>query len=558
VIAALPQERIVASLETGLMRVQGETLTPVERRAVASYLSPIVATSADTPAAPRCASASPTVGGPSDWTSWGVSLANERFQRAPGFTVDQVPALKLKWAFGFEGEANAAANPTVWGNRVFVGSASGRVYSLGADDGCLAWTFKAEGGVRAAVVIGPGTPGARTPTAYVSDVRATVYALDVATGALKWSRKIEEHRAARIAGSPVLYEGRLFVPISSGEEGIGAQPGYECCTFRGSLAALDADTGAVVWHTYVIPEVPVPRGKNARGVTIWGPSGAAIWSSPTIDPRTNTVYAATGDSYSQPAAPTSDSIVAFDLTTGAIKWVYQATAGDAFTMACVGADTTNCPDKAGPDHDFGQPPILLTLPGGGRVLLAGQKSGVVHALDPDHEGRKLWERRIGRGGIIGGIEWGSASDGTQMLVPLSDLTFKDPRTRVPDAAQGGGMFALDAADGAVVWTTRVNACGERLACSPSMTAPSAVVPGAVFAGSMDGHFRAFATSDGKVLWDFDTARDFATVNGVRARGGSIDVGGPAIANGLVVTTSGYGNWGGMRGNVLLAFSVEGR
>jgi polyvinyl alcohol dehydrogenase (cytochrome) len=348
------------------------------------------------------------------------------------------------------------------------------------------------------------------------------------------------------------------VPLSSGEEGLGSQPGYECCTFRGSLAALDAGTGAVLWHTYAIPDLPVPRGKNARGVMRWGPSGAAIWSSPTVDPRANAVYAATGDSYSQPAAPTSDSIVAFDLTTGAVKWVYQATVGDAFTMACVGVDTTNCPEQAGPDHDFGQPPILLPLPDGRRLLLAGQKSGVVHALDPDRGGAKVWERRIGRGGIIGGIEWGSASDGTRMLVPLSDLTFKDPKTRAPDPAQGGGMFALNAADGAILWTTRPNACGERPSCSPSLSAPAAAIPGAVFAGSVDGHIRAFATSDGKVLWDFDTARDFPTVNGVKARGGSIDVAGPAIANGLVVTTSGYGTWGGMRGNVLLVFSVDGR
>jgi polyvinyl alcohol dehydrogenase (cytochrome) len=562
VIGGLTADRIASSLTTGLMRAQGEALTPEQRLLVARYVSAAAPGPAPGASAsvPRCGADVKPAATSRDWTAWGVTLANDRFQQSPGFTVEQVPTLKLKWAFGFDGEINAAANPTIAGDRVYVGSGSGRVYSLGLRDGCVAWTFKADGGVRAAVVVGAVKPG-DPPLAFVSDIRATVYALDAATGELKWTRRLEEHPAARITGSPVLYGGRLFVPLSSVEEATGAQPAYECCKFRGSLIVVDASNGSPVWQTYTIREKPTPQGTNGRGVTRWGPSGAALWSSPTIDPRTGSVYVATGDGYSQPAAPTTDAVIAMDLATGAIKWVNQVTSGDVFTMACGGADQTNCPDKPGPDHDFGQSPILVTLPGGRRVLLAGQKSGEVHALDPDAQGRKLWTKAIGRGGELGGIEWGSASDGTRMFVPLSDIRFKEPQARGRgglDSTTGGGMFALAIADGSVAWTQRANACGDRPSCSPALSAPAAAVPGAVFSGSVDGHFRAYASTTGAVIWDFDTAREFTTVNGVTARGGSIDVAGPAIAGGMVVTTSGYGQWGGMRGNVLLAFSVDGK
>jgi polyvinyl alcohol dehydrogenase (cytochrome) len=562
VLSALSRERIVSALDTGLMRVQGEGLTAAERATLAAYLSAAVAAgaAADTATMRRC-EARPAAVRAGDWTTWGVTLANERFQRAPGLTAAAVPALKLKWAFGFEGESNAAANPTIVGDRVLVGSGSGRVYALGLGDGCVAWTFKADGGVRAAVVVGPAKEGDGEPSAFVVDLRATVYSLDAATGTLKWKRRVDDHRAARISGSPVLYRGRLYIPVSSAEEGVGAQAGYECCTFRGSLAVLDASTGENVWQTFLVKEKATPQGANARGTARWGPSGAALWSAPTIDPLTKSIYVATGDSYSQPAAPMSDAIVALDLDTGAIKWVHQVTSGDAFNMACGSADGTNCPERAGPDHDFGQSAILLTLSNGRRALVAGQKSGVVHAFDPDQQGRALWERPIGRGGELGGIEWGSSSDGERVYVPLSDITFADPVQRGRgglDAKVGGGLFALRIADGSTAWTARPSACADRPSCSPALSAPSAVIPGAVFAGSIDGHFRAYATGDGRVLWDFDTAREFTTVNGVAARGGSIDVGGPAIANGAVVTTSGYGTWGGMRGNVLLVFAVDGR
>ncbi len=565
VIAALAPERIVGALESGTMRVQGETLTGDQRRAIAFYLSTSRALAAAGAAAPitgpRCEEEGSVRGSPSDWRAWGVTPANDRFQPQPGFSSTQVESLKLKWAFGFEGENAAAANPTIVGDRVFVGSGSGRVFALGLKDGCVHWTFKADGGVRGAITVGDGSAAAAHATAYFGDLRATLYSVDAVTGDLRWKKRLEEHRSARITGSPVLYDGRLYVPLSSGEEGIGGQPSYGCCTFRGSVVAIDPATGDQIWHTYMISDAATPRARNARGTQLWGPSGAAVWSAPTVDAKTGSLYVATGDSYSLPAAPMTDAVVALDIDTGAIKWATQVTAGDAYNMACGTVDTTNCPEQRGPDHDFGQSPILVTLAGGKRLIVAGQKSGVVHGFDPDDGGRKLWSTTVGRGGELGGIEWGSASDGQNMYVPLSDITFKDAAQRGRGGLNpevGGGLFAIRLADGTQAWWSRPNGCGDRPSCSPALSAPAAAIPGAVFGGSIDGHFRAFATSDGHVLWDFDTAHDFETVNGVKARGGSIDVGGAAIADGMVLTTSGYGQWGGMPGNVLLAFSVDGR
>jgi polyvinyl alcohol dehydrogenase (cytochrome) len=293
---------------------------------------------------------------------------------------------------------------------------------------------------------------------------------------------------------------------------------------------------------------------------MWGPSGAPIWSTPVIDPRRNAIYVTTGDNYSEPPTRTSDAFLALDLDTGKILWSRQMTAGDAYTAACRLPDKTNCPIN-GPDFDFGASPILVTLPNGKRALLAGQKSGIVHALDPDQQGEVLWQVRVGKGGTMGGVQWGSAVDSQNMYVAVSDikrlmLTFTTLTDADPN--QGGGMYALKLATGEKVWYTPPFSCGERKRCSPAQSAAVTAIPGAAFSGSVDGHLRAYSTADGKVIWDFDTVREFKTVNGVAARGGSIDGPGPAIAGGMLVANSGYVSAGGMPGNVLLAFTVDGK
>lgn len=557
VIAALPIDRIVAALESGVMREQGQSMSPAERRAVAAYLS--VARDAPVPTgAGRCGPGAPAFHGPSagDWNGWGLSLSNDRYQRQPGFSVDQIPRLQLQWAFGFDGETSAATQPIVVGGRVYVGSGSGRLYSLDARSGCTHWTFKADAGVRAAPIV--GTAGTGEPASvFAGDLSTRVYRLDAATGERRWSVQLDTHRAARITGSPVLYNGVLFVPVSSSEEANAGSPRYECCTFRGSVVALNAQTGGVLWRTFTIAEAPAKRDTSAAGTQLWGPSGAAVWHAPTVDPATRSLFIATGDSYSAPAAPTSDSVLALDLQTGAIKWSRQLLAGDAWNMSCGTAAPANCSTAAGPDFDFGQPPILVSLPNGRRALVIGQKSGAVHALDPDDGGRVLWTKAVAKGGVLGGFEWGSASDGEIFYAPASDVVFKNPavfaRAGVePDA--GGGVYAVRVSDGSLAWSASGQPCTAP--CTPAQPAPASLMPGALFSGSSDGTLRAYSTTDGKVLWSFETARPFDTVNLVKANGGAIDVGGPAIANGLVLTTSGYPTWSGKPGNVLLAFGIR--
>ena len=265
------------------------------------------------------------------------------------------------------------------GGRVYVGSQNGTVYALDAASGCIRWTFAAAGGVRTAIAIGNGL-------VYFGDTAANVYAVDAETGARRWVRSVETHPLARITGSPTLHDGRLYVPTSSYEESQGADPQYACCTFRGSVTALDAATGAVIWKTYMIPDEPKRRGTSTAGVPLWGPSGAAIWSAPTIDARRGLIYVATGNQYSGPSHPSSNAVVALDLKTGSVRWSKQVTAGDIYVSNCR-AGNPNCPETNGPDFDFGSPPMLARTTAGRDLIVIGQKSGIGFALDPEKNGR---------------------------------------------------------------------------------------------------------------------------------------------------------------------------
>ena len=487
------------------------------------------------------------------WNGWGADIKNSRFQPAAmaGLTPDQVPRLQLKWAFGFPGASAANAQPTVVGGLLFVGGGDRKVYALDARSGCTRWTFATEAVVRAAISVGP-ISGSDQYAAFFGDVRGNAYAVNATSGAPIWKTKVEDHPAARILGAPTLYAGVLYVPVSSFEEATGSQPTYQCCTFRGSVVALDSATGSRKWKAYTIPETPSPTIRNAVGTQLYGPSGAAVWSAPTIDVQRHAVYVATGNSYSNPAAETSDAIVAFDLMTGQMLWHRQATAKDSYVVACYGSDQTNCPEDHGPDNDFGQSPILVNLDSGQRMLVVGQKSGVVYALDPDHEGKVLWQTRIGKGGPLGGIMWGSAADKERVYVANSDLR----GVMSPDPTAGGGLFGLDLATGKISLQVPPVPCGDRDQCSPALSAAVTEIPGVVFSGGVSGYLRAYATADARLLWEVDTAHDYATVNGVAAQGGAMDGPGPTIVDGMLYVASGYAQWGGLPGNVLLAFEVK--
>lgn len=552
-LSVFTPEAVLAALSTGKMAEQGKALTPAESRSVAMFVTGGKSFGADAPAPPvgACPDSPPAFDQPFAgpyWNGWGVDSANRRMQSAAmaGLPADRVPRLKLKWAFGFPGASKAFAQPTVVGGRIFTGSDSGKVYSLDAATGCIRWMFKADRPVRSAIAIGPVGP---RWVAYFGDQNAQAYAVDAATGALLWKVHVEEHPAAMITGAPTLYEGRLYVPTSSYEEVTGAAPKYECCKFRGAVTVLDAATGKRIWKTYTIAEEPHPVRKNKVGTQLWGPSGAGVWSSPTIDPKKHAVYVVTGDDYSDPAAPTSDSFLAFDMDTGKLLWSRQMTAGDAYNLGCPTGD--NCPESKGPDFDFGCSPNLVDLPNGKRALIAGQKSGMVHALDPDQQGEVLWSVRVGKGGALGGVQWGNASDGQNVYAAVSD------HYATQNLKEAGGMWALKAATGEKVWNTPSPGC-DKPGCSPAQSSAVTLIPGVVFSGSLDGHLRAYATADGRIAWDVDTAIEYRAVNGVKANGGSLDGPGPVVVGGILYVNSGYGMFGEMPGNVLLAFSVDGK
>jgi polyvinyl alcohol dehydrogenase (cytochrome) len=568
-LRSMVPQRVLDALETGQMISMATGRSAAERRAIAEFVTGQSFADAlpTTPAARAMCAGSPSGWSPAAgavWNGWGVNTANTRFQDAAmaGLSAADVPRLKLKWAFGFPGDLQSNAQATLAGGRVFVGSAGGMVYSLSAATGCVYWFFDAGGPVRAAISIGriDARGGARY-AAFFGGGAGTAYALDAATGKLLWKSKVENFPVARITGSPTLHRGRLYVPVASGEEGSGASATYQCCRFRGSVVALDAATGKQIWKSYTIPEEAIPTQKNKVGTQLWGPSGAPVWSSPAIDEKRNVLYVTTGNNYSDPPSRMSDSFLAMDLRSGKILWSKQMTQSDAYTSACRLPDKTNCAASNGPDFDFSASPILVTLTNGKRALVAGQKSGIVHAIDPDRQGEILWQTRVGQGGTMGGVQWGSATDGTNVYVANSDIgrimlnfsTFTDA-----DPNRGGGMFALRLETGERVWYTPPVGCDGRRRCSPAQSAAVSAMPGVAFSGSVDGHMRAYSAADGQVIWDFDTIRPYETVNAVAARGGSLDGPGPAIGGGMVFVNSGYHTAGGVPGNVLLAFSVDGK
>jgi polyvinyl alcohol dehydrogenase (cytochrome) len=565
-LGVMTPEAILRALQMGSMKPFASQLSTAEQKELATWVAgrgfaQQAAVAADHDG--RCTMADggvsfASIDGPG-WNGWGAGPANTRFQgaQAAGLGADTVGRLRLKWAFGFAGALSAIGQPTVVGGRVFVGGASRKVHALDARTGCTHWSFTTDEAVRTAPSVGPrhkpdhGAPGFAV---YFGDTAAQAYALDAASGALLWKVKVDPHRAARITGAPALHDGVLYVPVSSIEEAFAARADYECCTFRGSVVALDAETGTELWKSYTITDAPQPTKKNAVGTQQFGPAGAAVWSTPTIDAARGAIYVATGNAYSQPAAMASDAVIALDLRTGRRLWQRQLTADDAFVVGCL-RQVANCPDDPGPDHDFGQSPILKTLADGRRILVIGQKSGVVHALDPDRLGEILWQVRVGNGGTLGGSQWGSAADDANVYVAISDVRFLNAPPRL-DPRAGGGLFAIDLSTGLVKWSVPPMDCGERQQCSPALSAAVTALPGVVLSGGVSGWLRAYATDDGRLLWEVDTARDdYVTVNGVPGRGGAMDGPGPTVVDGMLYVTSGYIQWGGKYGNVVLAFGV---
>jgi len=476
------------------------------------------------------------------WNGWSADATNARFQsgKAAGITAAQVPNLKLKWAFGLPNAASMYSQPTVAGGRVFFGADTGYVYALDAKSGCVAWGFQASSGVRNAPSVGPvkGHPGS-SYAVYFGDLRGNVYALDAATGRALWIVSADPHPLAAVTGSPILHRGRLYVPLASREEAAGGGPDYPCCTFRGSIVALDADTGKQAWKTFIIGEEPKPTKKNSRGVQLYAPSGGGIWDTPTVDEARGALYIGTGDAYSRPvSATTTDAVMALDLATGKPRWTVQHTPDDAWLVGCEAANPSeNCPANIGPDWDFGDSPIMRTLNDGRAIVISGQKSGEVYAQDV-RDGKVIWKATLVEKLARGEITFGGAADDQ----------------RVYFGTRSGAVWALDLKTGEKKWTTPVAPIPQR---QSGQTAALTVIPGIVFSGGQDGVLRAFAAADGRQVWEFDTVRDFMTANGVAARGGAMGAPGPIVAGGMLFLGSGYTGLGnGRGGNVLLAFETD--
>lgn len=569
VLARRAPEAIVATLDKGLMAAMASGLSSDEIDAIATYLTgkaPVRTAPApvDADAAVRCkTSPPPTLAGPR-WNGWSPGLDNARYQPGPGLKAADVPRLKVKWAFQFPG--GVGSQPVVAGGRVYLGAGDGRVYALDAATGCMHWRAEVKGGVRAAVSVGPlAGPGARAGklAVFVGDRSGGVHALDAATGNEVWATKVETHPFAMITGAPVLYRGRLYVPMSSSEEISTYVKDYHCCTFRGSVAALDAATGKQLWRTYTIADPAMPFGTDPNGGQRFGPAGAAIWSAPTIDPKRGLLYVATGDSYTDAPNTTTDAVLAMDLVTGGLRWGRQITADDNYLVGCTGkaGQPAACPKTVGPDHDFGASPVLRSLPGGGAVLLAGQKSGEVTALDPDRRGAVRWHAKVGQGGPLGGIEWGMAADSTRLFVPVADPF-------APRAEARRGMHALAIADGRALWSSLAPEPDCKVApkgslvnvCTAGLSAAATAIDGVVIAGSMDGMLRGYAARDGGVVWQVDLGRaSFQPLNAEKPRkGDTMNAGGATVAGGTLFQVSGYQPSGPRATNLLLAFTVDGK
>jgi polyvinyl alcohol dehydrogenase (cytochrome) len=506
--------------------------------------------------------AEPVAIGSVQWNGWGRELDNSRYQPVPAIRAMDVPKLALKWAYGYQ-RGTEFGQPTLVDGRLFVTSSSGRIYALDAKTGCTYWTYDAPAGSRSAISIGELGQAKRAaipkklkrtlahldvikaPSAAVfGDDTGAVYALDAQKGTLLWKTQVDTHASARIVGAPTLYNDRLYVAVGSNEEKNSVDPNYSCCTFRGSVAAIDIGSGRVLWKSYTVLEVPQPTHRNNAGVQEFGPAGAAISSSPTIDPKRGVLYVGTGGSTTGVEQSLTDAIAAFDLSEGKLRWVKQLTVSGRVASS-----------------GFTSAPVLRTLASGNEILLAGQMSGVIYGLDPDHGGEILWQTRIGApspggdgpsvGPVAavdadrGGIAWGSAADHRSLFVALSGSLAQ------PGNATGS-LWALDPKTGIARWHTSAPApaCSwSEGPCSHAQSQAVTVMPGGVFSGSMDGHLRVYSTIDGKILWDFDTAKTFQTQNGIRASGGPLDFGGATIVNGSVYINS---------GNALLAFSIDGK
>ncbi len=510
-------------------------------------------------------------------SDWGLGLSNRRFVIAASTAInrDNVSRLELAWSYAFPRVTDMRSQPAVRGDTLFVGDRAGRLYALDRFSGCVRAHTKVLSGIRSALTLARLNDG--NELLIFADSLASIFAVDPDTLEIVWQQRAGISDYSVITGSITYDDDRLFIPVSTYEVAAAGSPNYACCKSHGALIAMDATNGDIQW-TWHATEEAVSQGKNRTGVDRFGPSGAAIWSTPALDRKRKRIYFGSGENLTHPATDTSDAIIALDIDTGSLVWKYQAIAGDVWNAACLN-DGPNCPESAGEDFDFGASVIIADRPDGTQILLAGQKSGEVFALDPDPQGMDgsvLWRTRISQGTSNGGIHWGMALAGETLFVPVAD-----PERTTAGYTPRPGLTAINVADGEILWHRPVErGCdfdyvnrplvglentraavsqdsAKQYECSYYYGLSAAVIATSelVFSGGLDGRVRAYDGSTGDILWQTETAKRFDALNGVEGHGGAIDVAGQVLVDDWLYVLSGYSMFGQLPGNMLLAYKI---
>jgi polyvinyl alcohol dehydrogenase (cytochrome) len=562
------------ALTKGKMQAQAAGLSEDERVQLIEYLTGKSRATSDTwsqamacktPARPFDPRVTPAV------LTFGFDARQTRTltARQTGLTRAKLSSLELAWAIGFPVTTMVRAQPAVVGSMVFLPMAeSAAMYAFDVSDPakpCLRWVYHTPNGAPLRTSAAYGVTADGTPLLVFSGLDTTVHAVDARTGKALWTRTVGVYSYSLTTGTPRVLKDRVIVPVSQFEIMEAHDNKVACCTNHGYVLSLDPKTGAQQWRYDTMPDAATVRDRG-DGKPLLGPSGAPIWNSPVVDERRGLIFFGTGESNSPPAHPNTDALVAIRLKDGTEAWSHQATADDIFNVGCGRSprpEMLNCVQASETvyrDVDFGASLILGRLQDGRDLLFAGQKSGAVWALDPD-TGKVAWRRDIGTGAPNGGIHWGIALSGDTLVVPVAQIGRPLPGGPAIDPDLTPGLYGLDAASGEIRWrfAARPDCENGRDKKAPRCTrlygfsgAPT-VIDGAVVEGSLDGVLHVIDASTGKLLWRYDTLRDFETLNGVAGRGGSIDAASIVGVNGLVLVGSGYGMFGQAPGNVLLAF-----
>jgi len=565
----LPASQILMAMEFGKMQPQAAVLKQEQRVKLAKWLAAEEDGKRDAwIAANTCARETPVP--VSGRENWGLGRDNTRHVQGVGIDRRNVDRLSLQWSIALPAVTTMRSQPVVAGDTVFVGSKGGHLLALDRRSGCVRWSFRTDAPVHSALTLDRTPDG--VATLFFADEMATVHAVDATTGRLRWRERVKWFPTSLVSGPATYFDGRLYVPISSFEVAAAGLPTHECCRSHGGIAALDAMTGAALWRFDTTAHA-AKTTINRDGVQMWGPSGAVVWNAPTIDAKRGALYFGTGQNSSSPATDTSDAIIALDLKTGIKRWVFQALANDAWNAACLGGGAS-CPTENGPDFDFGAA-VMLVERKQGDLLIAGQKSGEVFALDPDRNGAVVWRNRVGSGSSNGGVHHGLATDGRRVYVPIAD-----PERKVAGYVPKPGVYALALDDGKALWSHPVQrGCAfdprdaplvglaemakGRSERSPwpecsyyyGQSAAAVVANGIVYAGALDGKLRLLDADSGRELRVIDTKLGFTASNGVEGHGGAIDVGGAIVNGDQLFVLSGYGMFGQVPGNMLLVYGL---